>query len=177
MPRSRLSSQFPCQMVNPVSDEDEFLRRKELELEQSDDTAHMAISACYDAGRMKRFWKLAKTRGFTGCILPGVSKEARVLRRARRRAEEKERQEQEGTSSMDVDNEEEEEEVVTVNSANHWVPPSGEDLLWQEREDGEDEGDEEADREVAEMVYELAKVSVDGKGQQEGVEEEDEDDG
>ncbi|KAJ7835603.1 hypothetical protein B0H13DRAFT_1565351, partial [Mycena leptocephala] len=61
-------------VVTWINDEDEFLRRREAEVQEVEDTAHMAVlirkyrleRACSDEGHMKRFRKLAKTPGFTG---------------------------------------------------------------------------------------------------------------
>ncbi|KAJ7182559.1 hypothetical protein C8R43DRAFT_829619, partial [Mycena crocata] len=65
-------------VVTWIEDEDEFLQRRERELEESN-TPEMAIlvqryrceRARFDADHMKRFWELAKSPGFTGSVVPG----------------------------------------------------------------------------------------------------------
>lgn len=76
---------------------------------------------------------------------------------------------------MDVDEGEEEEEMVTVDMAAGWKQTPWADLQWEDDEDNEDdeedEGDKEANREVGEVVYELTKLLMDRKPQENGEEE------
>ncbi|KAJ7754877.1 hypothetical protein B0H16DRAFT_1722585 [Mycena metata] len=114
-------------------------------------------------GHMKRLWALAKMPGFTGCIYPGVSKEKqeriRQERRDRRRA-------RADVSEMDVD--EEKEEPVTVDMAAGWQGDLGVEEGWvnveeSAVEEGIEEDIEGQQQEVLEVMYELARMSVDGR--------------
>ncbi|KAJ6493118.1 hypothetical protein C8R45DRAFT_1062043 [Mycena sanguinolenta] len=60
-----------------IDDEDRFLRRKENEYKVSNPALLVQISRYRqrrgrsDYNHMQRFWALAKTPGFTGCLVPG----------------------------------------------------------------------------------------------------------
>ncbi|KAJ7678318.1 hypothetical protein DFH06DRAFT_1121808 [Mycena polygramma] len=168
-------------VVSWINDEDEFLRRREQELRDKGDI-NMAVlvkkyrreRARFDMSHMDRFHKLSKTSGFTGSILPGLSKEVKEQRKADRKAKReaaRAREQAQEDSGEDGrvetpgrSEEEDEEEEVTADMAAGWTPPLGAEV---EREsDDEDEGEEEREKELAEMVYELARLSVDGKGPQ-----------
>jgi hypothetical protein len=177
----RLNNEI-CRLVTWINDEDQFLRRREAELSKMGDTAMAVLVQRYrrergrsDMGHMKRFWRLAKTPGFTGCILPGLSKEARDLQRAQRRREREAEQEEGGRGGeglMDVDEEDEEEAVITIDMAAGWEPPPQLEDGWVdvdrgdggEEMDEEDEGEEEAEKELSAIIYDLARVSMEGKG-------------
>ncbi|KAJ7023549.1 hypothetical protein C8F04DRAFT_1271239 [Mycena alexandri] len=160
-------------LVTWISDEDEFLRRKEVEVRDAG-APHMAVlirtyrleRARSDMGHMKRIWALAKTPGFTGCILPGLSKE----RKQRIWKERRERRRERAASEMDVDSsamdveqeEEEEEESVSIEMATGWQGDPGLEQGWVNVEEGIEEDDEEQEQELAGVIYELARISVDG---------------
>ncbi|KAJ7761330.1 hypothetical protein B0H16DRAFT_1456071 [Mycena metata] len=101
--------------------------------------------------------------GFTGCIYPGVSKEKQERiwqeRRDRRRA-------RADVSEMDVD--EEKEEPVTVDMAAGWQGDLGVEEGWvnveeSAVEEGIEEDIEGQQQEVSEVMYELARMSVNGR--------------
>ncbi|KAJ7734621.1 hypothetical protein B0H16DRAFT_1577580 [Mycena metata] len=166
-------------LVTWISDEDEFLRGKEAEARESG-RKHMAVlirtyrleRARSDMGHMKRIWALAKMPGFTGCIYPGVSKEKRERvqqeRRDRRREKARGDASEMDVSEMDVDEEEEEEELVTVDMAAGWQGDPGIEEGWVNVEEsavneGIEEDIEGQQQEVSEVMYELARMSVDGR--------------
>lgn len=174
-------------LVTWINDEDQFLRKRESELVEAGDTEMAVLVRRYrlergrsDMGHMKRFWRLAKTPGFTGSILPGLSKEVRNAQRARRRCNRNRDQAEAGAvgGPMDVDNEE--ELVVTMDMAAGWEPPAQLDDGWVdvdrgdggEEMDEDDEGEEEEEKELGELIYDMARVTVDGKvGESEDVDE------
>ncbi|KAF7347020.1 hypothetical protein MVEN_01455200 [Mycena venus] len=117
-----------CPLMTWINDEDHFLQKWESELADAGDMDLAVLvrryrldRGCSDMGHMKRLWRLAKTPGFTGSILPGLSKEVQDAQKAQRRQE----REEKGVSEdpMDVD-EEEEELVVTVDMTAGWEPPA-----------------------------------------------------
>ncbi|KAF7371917.1 hypothetical protein MVEN_00049400 [Mycena venus] len=98
------------QLVTWINDEDRFLLVHRYQLEHG----------CSDMGHMKPLWRLGKTPGFTGSILPGLSKEVQDAQKAQQRQEK-----EKGVSEdpMDID-EEEEELAVTVDMTAGWEPPA-----------------------------------------------------
>jgi hypothetical protein len=114
--------------VTWINNEDQFLRNHELELVKSGDSKMAVLVRRYrmecgrsDMDHMKHFWRLTKTPGFTGTLVPGVS-------RKRREACHSERQRQRDAAregGTDVEEEEEEEEVVTIDMAAGWQPAAG----------------------------------------------------
>jgi hypothetical protein len=69
-----------CRLVTWINDEDQFFQNCELELVESGDSKMAVLVRRYrmerghsDIHHMKRFWRLAKTPGFTGTLVPGVS--------------------------------------------------------------------------------------------------------
>ncbi|KAJ7043626.1 hypothetical protein C8F04DRAFT_1251032 [Mycena alexandri] len=159
-------------LVTWISDEDEFLRRKEVEVREAG-APHIAVlirtyrleRARSDMGHMKRIWALAKTPGFTGCVLPGLSKERKQRIRKERRERRRERAASEmdvDSSAMDVEQEEEEEESVSIEMATGWQGDPGLEQGWVNVEEGIEEDDEEQEQELAGVIYELARISVDG---------------
>ncbi|KAJ7727400.1 hypothetical protein B0H16DRAFT_1779478 [Mycena metata] len=158
-------------LVTWISDEDEFLRGKEAEAREFGRT-HMAVlirtyrleRARSDMGHMKHIWSLAKMPGFTGCIYPGVLKEKRERIQQERRDRRRERARGDA-SEMDVD---EEEEPVTVDMAAGWQGDPGLEEGWVNVEEsavneGIEEDIEGQQQEVSEVMYELVRMSVDGR--------------
>ncbi|KAF7371676.1 hypothetical protein MVEN_00023800 [Mycena venus] len=162
-------------LVTWINDEDHFLRKRESELTDAGDTDLAVLVRRYrlergrsDMGHMKRLWRLAKTPGFTGSILPGLSKEVQDARKAQWRQE----REEKGVSEdpMDVD-EEEEELAVTVDMTVGWEPPARltDDMVdvnvgdEGEEMDEDDEGEVEEEKELSELLYDIVRVTIDGK--------------
>ncbi|KAJ6487579.1 hypothetical protein C8R45DRAFT_827790 [Mycena sanguinolenta] len=137
-------------VVTWINDEDQFLRTKEAEYMETDPILAVQIShyrqrrARSDDNHMQRFWSLAKTPGFTGSLVPGVSIERKEARRAAREA----RQQQ----GMDVEMEVE----VEVEQRERWTATEGDD--W---EDEEDEGEEAEQEAVSTLLYQMSVLSVD----------------
>ncbi|KAF7374152.1 hypothetical protein MSAN_00296900 [Mycena sanguinolenta] len=104
-------------VVTWIRDEDRFLRKKEAEYQDTDPLLAVQISryrrrrARSDDNHMQRFWALAKTPGFTGSVVPGVSIERKEARRAERGA----RQQEDGEVEMEV-----EVEVKKKGSVDGW---------------------------------------------------------
>ncbi|KAJ7174442.1 hypothetical protein C8R46DRAFT_892382, partial [Mycena filopes] len=155
-------------LVTWISDEDEFLRRKEIEVRETGATDMAVLIHAYrlersrsDMGHMKRLWALAGKPSFTGSVVPGVSKE----RRERIRAEQ---------APVVVDGSRvrvpEEEEEVTVDMAAGWVPDPGLEEGWvsvdtRVEEEGMEQDEEEEEQGLAEVIYELTRISVDDRRQ------------
>ncbi|KAJ7800266.1 hypothetical protein B0H14DRAFT_3092678 [Mycena olivaceomarginata] len=134
------------------------LRKKEAELssaegkseEEADADRGMAVQVrlyCERRGRfdnthMRRFWALAKTPGFTGSVMPGVSLEMRAARREARAAAREQRQAGRRASGgvSESDGSDEETEIVVDVSAGD----EGEEEGWVEEEDEGDDAMEEA---------------------------------
>jgi hypothetical protein len=159
-------------LVTWINDEDQFLRNRELELVESGDSKMAVLVRRYrmergrsDIHHMKRFWRLAKTPGFTGTLVPGVSRERREARHSERRR----RRDAAREGGMDV--EEEEEEVVTIDMAAGWQPAAGLDDGWVDVERGEDgeemqeddEGEVEEGKELSELIYDMARMTTSGE--------------
>ncbi|KAJ7027665.1 hypothetical protein C8F04DRAFT_1266767 [Mycena alexandri] len=151
-------------LVTWISDEDEFLRRKEAEV-QDKGVPHMAVlirayrleRARSDMGHMKRIWALAKMPGFTGAVMD--------------------------LSEMDVDLSEleveqgEEDEPVAIDLATGWQGDPGLEEGWvnveeSAVEEGIEEDDEGQEQELAGVIYELARISVDGRTSEGGGDQE-----
>jgi hypothetical protein len=120
----------------------------------------------FDDVHMRRYWGLAKTPGFTGSIMPGVSREkasARHERQERRRREREGRGESAEMEEMGVEGEQE-VEVVEVAPAMRWQrPPQLDDPEWVDVDDDEDEGEIATEAGLSSMVYELSMLAIDGQ--------------
>ncbi|KAF7371734.1 hypothetical protein MVEN_00029900 [Mycena venus] len=162
-------------LVTWINDEDHFLRKQESEMANAGDTDLAVLVRRYrlergrsDMGHMKHLWRLAKTPGFTGSILPGLSKEVQDAQQAQQRQE----REEKGVSEdpMDVD-EEEEELAVTVDMTAGWEPPARltNDMVdvnvgdEGEEMDEDDEGEVEEEKELSKLLYDIVRVTIDGK--------------
>ncbi|KAJ7852886.1 hypothetical protein B0H14DRAFT_3656102 [Mycena olivaceomarginata] len=101
------------------------------------------------------FWALAKVPGFTGSVVPGISIEAREVRRQARQAQ---HAMSEGRA-MDVDEGDEVDEIV-VEERDRWE---------QERDEGwedeiEDEGEQAREENIAALMYQMSVLAVDREG-------------
>ncbi|KAF7358843.1 hypothetical protein MSAN_01224200 [Mycena sanguinolenta] len=134
-------------LVTWIDDEDRFLRKKESEHKASNPPLAVQISryrqrrARSDHNHMHRLWTLAKTPGFTGSLVPGVSLERQRARRLLRQGQ---------PSEMEVVEED----------RNRWMP-SREGEWEDEDEDDEDEGEEAQNEEVSELMYQMSALAVD----------------
>jgi hypothetical protein len=173
----RLNVEIP-RVVTWIRDENRVLRRKEAELnstegktlEDAETDRGMAVQVRlyreqrgrFDDTHMRRFWGLAKTPGFTGSVMPGVSLEVRAARRdvraaARAQAQTAGERESGGVSESDSDEEMvvDEEEVVVDRGARDEEEDDG----WVE----DDEGDAALEA-VSDLLYTISMVAVDDKG-------------
>ncbi|KAJ7339791.1 hypothetical protein DFH08DRAFT_963839 [Mycena albidolilacea] len=161
-----------CRLVTWINNEDRFLWNCELELVESGDSKMAVLVRRYwmergrsDIHHMKRFWRLAKTPGFTGTLVLGVSHERREARHSERRR----RRDAAREGGMNV--EEEEEEVVTIDMAAGWQPAAGLDDGWVDVERGEDgeemqeddEGEVEEGKELSELIYDMTRMTTSGE--------------
>jgi hypothetical protein len=155
-----------------INNEDQFLRNHKLELMESRDSKMAVLVQRYrmecgrsDMDHMKHFWRVTKTPGFTGTLVPGVSCERQEARHSEHRRQRDAARE----GGMDV--EEEEEEVVTIDMAAGWQPAAGLDNRWIDVERGEDgeemqednEGEEEEGKELSELIYDMARMTASGR--------------
>ncbi|KAJ7742389.1 hypothetical protein B0H14DRAFT_2637652 [Mycena olivaceomarginata] len=165
-------------VVTWIRDEDRVLRKKEAELsstegkseEEADTDRGMAVQVRlyrerrgrFDDTHMQRFWALAKTPGFTGSVMPGVSLEMRAARREARAAAREQRQaavrRASGGGSESDGSDEETAIVVDVSAGDE-----GEEEGWVEEED---EGDDTMEEAVSDLLYTISMVAVDDKGPQ-----------
>ncbi|KAJ7248761.1 hypothetical protein C8J57DRAFT_1522233 [Mycena rebaudengoi] len=167
----RLNIEIP-RHVTWIHDEDSFLRSKEQEFLEADPEMAVQIRRYrmergrFDDVHMRRYWGLAKTPGFTGSIMPGVSREkasARHERQERRRREREGCGESAEMEEMGVEGEQE-VEVVEVAPAMRWQrPPQLDDPEWVDVDDDEDEGEIATEAGLSNMVYELSMLAIDGQ--------------
>ncbi|KAF7366585.1 hypothetical protein MSAN_00916000 [Mycena sanguinolenta] len=137
-------------VVTWIDDEDRFLRKKEEEYKESN--PHLAVQISRyrqrrsrsDQNHMQRFWALAKTPGFTGSVLPGVSIEKKEARHAAREAQRQ--------AGIDM----ELEEVEEIEERDRWRPAQQDE--W---EDEDDEGEEAKLEAVSTLLYQMSVLSVD----------------
>ncbi|KAF7330710.1 hypothetical protein MSAN_02446700 [Mycena sanguinolenta] len=131
-------------VVTWIKDEDCFLQKKEAEHQATDPLLAVQISryrqrrTCSDDNHMRRFWALAKTPGFTGSLVPGVSVERKEARQVAREV-----RQQEGTE-------------VEAEQGNQWTAAEGDG--W---EDDDDEGEEAEQEVVSTLLYQMSVLSVD----------------
>ncbi|KAJ7867192.1 hypothetical protein B0H14DRAFT_3441889 [Mycena olivaceomarginata] len=165
-------------VVTWIRDENRILRRKEAELnsvegkteEEAAADQGMAVQVQlyrerrgrFDEAHMRRFWALARTPGFTGSVMPGVSVEWRATRReaqAQAAAQaDGERVGPEGASGgIGVEHEGEEEMVVDGGDEGEWVE--------------EDEGDDAMEAAVSDLLYTISMVAIDDRGEPPQVQE------
>ncbi|KAJ6503627.1 hypothetical protein C8R45DRAFT_1051105 [Mycena sanguinolenta] len=144
-------------VVTWINEEDQFLRKKEAEYAETDPMRAVQISryrqrrARSDNNHMQQFWAQAKTPGFTGSLVPGVSIERKEAQRAAREA-----QQQEGMDAeMEVEVEVEQRERWTVSEGDDW-------------EDEEDEGEEAEQEAVSTLLYQMSVLSVDREEDRDG---------
>ncbi|KAJ6459300.1 hypothetical protein C8R45DRAFT_1109624 [Mycena sanguinolenta] len=134
-------------VITWIEDEDWFLRKKEAEYKDSDPALAVQISryrqrrARSDHNHMQRFWALAKTTGFTGSVVPGMSIERREARRAERAKR------QHAAREMDVD---------VVEERDRWT--GSQEGEW---EDDDDEGEEAEQEAVSTLMYQMSVLAVD----------------
>ncbi|KAJ7326440.1 hypothetical protein DFH08DRAFT_916887 [Mycena albidolilacea] len=173
----RLNVEIP-RVVTWIRDENRVLRRKEAELnstegktlEDTETDRGMAVQVRlyrerrgrFDDTHMQRFWGLAKTPGFTGSVMPGVSLEVRAARRdaqaaARAQAQTAGERESGGVSESDSDEEMVVDEEVVIDLGSR---DEGEDDGWVE----DDEGDDTMEEAVSDLLYTISMVAVDDKG-------------
>ncbi|KAF8179539.1 hypothetical protein K438DRAFT_1768902 [Mycena galopus ATCC 62051] len=130
-------------VVTWINDEDIFLRKKEDEYMVSNPTLAVQISqyrlrrARSDTNHMNRFWALAKTPGFTGSVVSGLSVERNKARQ------------QEHALGEDADME------VFVEDSQRWDRTDGE---WV---DDEDEGEVAEGEAVSQLMYQMSVLAVD----------------
>ncbi|KAJ7779945.1 hypothetical protein B0H16DRAFT_1830520 [Mycena metata] len=131
-------------VVTWICDEDEFLRGCEAQAQDKGTAAlirkHRMEQGQFDAGHMDRFVKLSKKRGFTGYIMAGTAKSRRHQ------------------DNMDVD-----EPVVVSDPEPDLEEDPVEEVV---EEDEQDEDEDEGEKELAETVYHLARLAVDGRVEQ-----------
>ncbi|KAJ7693723.1 hypothetical protein B0H14DRAFT_2651331 [Mycena olivaceomarginata] len=165
-------------VVTWIRDENRVLRRKEAELnstegktlEDAETDRGMAVQVRlyrerwgrFDDTHMRRFWGLAKTPGFTGSVMLGVSLEERAARRdarvaARAQAQTAGERGSGGVSESDSDEEMVVDEEVVINLG---ARDEGEDNRWVE----DDEGDDPMEEAVSDLLYTISMVAVDDKG-------------
>jgi hypothetical protein len=165
-------------VVTWICDENRILRRKEAELNSEEGKTEeeaaadqgMAVQVRlyrerrgrFDEAHMRRFWVLARTPGFTGSVMPGVSVEWRATRReaqAQAAAQaDGERVGPEGASGgIGVEHEGEEEMVVDGGDEGEWVE--------------EDEGDDAMEAAVSDLLYTISMVAIDDRGEPPQVQE------
>ncbi|KAJ7816682.1 hypothetical protein B0H14DRAFT_3475139 [Mycena olivaceomarginata] len=181
----RLNIEIP-RVVTWIRDENQVLRGKEAELssaegkteQEADADQGMAVQVRlyrerrgrFDDTHMRRFWALAKTPGFTGSVMPGVSLEMRAARREARAAAQVQRQaavrransgvsESDGSDEEMVGEEEDEEEGIVIDPG---AGDEGEENGWVE----EEEGDDAMEEAVSDLLYTISMVAVDDKGPQ-----------
>ncbi|KAJ7858710.1 hypothetical protein B0H14DRAFT_3085063 [Mycena olivaceomarginata] len=162
----RLNVEIP-RVVTWIRDEDRVLQGKSEE--EADADRGMAVQVRlyreqrgrFDDTHMRRFWALAKTPGFTGSVMPGVSLEMRAARREERVAAREQRQAGRRASGgvSESDGSDEETEIVVDVSAGD----EGEEEGWVEEED---EGDDAMEEAVSDLLYTISMVAVDDKGPQ-----------
>jgi hypothetical protein len=172
----RLNVEIP-RVVTWIRDENTFLRKMEANLweeggkseEQVVEDVQMAVQVRlyrqrrgrFDSGHMRRFYKLAAEPGFTGSLKCGVAVERREIRE---RLRELRAQVAREAGEMEVD----EGGPETGNDEGEWVD-DGEGIPVQmavdedEGSDAEGEGDEAKDVAVADMVYQISMLAVDGR--------------
>ncbi|KAJ7826212.1 hypothetical protein B0H14DRAFT_2368292, partial [Mycena olivaceomarginata] len=181
----RLNVEIP-RVVTWIRDENRVLHRKEAELssaegkteEEADTDQGMAVQVRlyrerrgrFDDTHMRRFWALAKTPGFTGSVMLGVSMEMRAAQREARAAAQVQRQaavrranggvsESDGSDEEMVGEEEDEEEGIVIDPG---AGDEGEEDGWVE----EEEGDDAMEEAVSDLLYTISMVAVDDKGPQ-----------
>ncbi|KAJ7833444.1 hypothetical protein B0H14DRAFT_2364292 [Mycena olivaceomarginata] len=148
-------------VVTWIDNEDRFLRKKEEELKETDPLLAVQVTRYRqqrgrsDLYHMHRFWALAKVPGFTGSVVPGISIEAREVRR---QAQQAQHAMSEGRA-MDMDEGDEVDEIV-VEERDRWE---------QERDEGwedeiEDEGEQAREENIAALMYQMSVLAVDREG-------------
>ncbi|KAJ7148713.1 hypothetical protein C8R43DRAFT_1128944 [Mycena crocata] len=165
----RLNVEIP-RVVTWIRDENQFLRRKERELretngkstEQVDKDIEMAVQVRlyrqrrgrFDDGHMRRFRGLAETPGFTGSLKPGVAVERREAHESVRVAAGAHVEE-----AMDVDEGEGgwEDEDFHEDSERMQVG-------WPRDSDDEGEGEEAREVELSGLTYRISMLAVDRDG-------------
>ncbi|KAF7351475.1 hypothetical protein MSAN_01579700 [Mycena sanguinolenta] len=134
-------------VVTWIEDEDWFLRRKEAEYKDLNPPLAVQISryrqrrARSDYNHMQRFWALAKTPGFTGSVVPGVSVERQQARHAERASRPQ--------TSREM-------EMEVVDERERWN--SSQEGEW---EDDDDEGEEAEQEKVSTLMYQMSVLAVD----------------
>ncbi|KAJ7697754.1 hypothetical protein B0H14DRAFT_3529204 [Mycena olivaceomarginata] len=180
----RLNVEIP-RVVTWICNENRVLRRKEAELNSAEGKTEeeagadrgMAVQVRlyrerrgrFDDAHMRRFWALAKTPGFTGLVMPGVSLEVSAARAAARaQCEGAGRCADGGTSESDGSDEEMvvEEDEGGQNVIDLDTRDEGEEDGWVE----EDEGDDAMEEAVSDLLYTISMVAVDDKGPQQAQE-------
>ncbi|KAJ6492318.1 hypothetical protein C8R45DRAFT_1096332 [Mycena sanguinolenta] len=133
-------------VVTWIEDEDWFLRKKETEHKDIDPGLAVQISryrqrrARSDYNHMQRFWALAKTPGFTGSVVPGVS----IERQQARHAERGNRPRSAGEMDTDIV---EERDRWTGSGSGGW--------------EDDDEGEEAEQEAVSTLMYQMSVLAVD----------------
>ncbi|KAJ6456535.1 hypothetical protein C8R45DRAFT_943719 [Mycena sanguinolenta] len=133
-------------VVTWIEDEDWFLRKKEAEHKDIDPALAVQIShyrqrrARSDYKHMQWFWALAKTPGFTGSVVPGVSIERQQARRAERENC------QQSAGEMDTD---------VVEERDRWMGSGSGG--WED----DDEGEEAEQEAVSTLMYQMSVLAVD----------------
>ncbi|KAJ7143092.1 hypothetical protein C8R43DRAFT_954234 [Mycena crocata] len=178
----RLNMEIP-RVITWIRDENRTLRRREAELREEEGKSadqveadiEMAVQVClyrqrrgrFEDGHMRRFWALARTPGFTGSVMPGISVERREAQQTAAREAARVRLTED---EMDVD----EDDVVVVDGASdawqraeedEWeyvdqeVPERGDEAAEEEREG---EGHDAKEEEISGLVYCISLLAVDG---------------
>ncbi|KAJ7455142.1 hypothetical protein FB451DRAFT_1184469 [Mycena latifolia] len=161
-------------VVTWIRDENAFLRKMETNLrdeggkseEQIVEDVQMAVQVClyrrrrghFDAGHMRRFYKLAAEPGFTGSLECGVAIERREIQERLRELREQAARE---AGEMEVDG----REAEIGDDEDEWVDdvPARRVVGEDEGSDEEGEGDEARDVAVSDVVYQISMLAVDGK--------------
>ncbi|KAJ7236144.1 hypothetical protein C8J57DRAFT_1530245 [Mycena rebaudengoi] len=133
--------------VTWIDDEDVFLKGEEKRHQTTNPPLACQISqyrqerSRSDGTHMRRYWALAKTPGFTGTLIPGVSVEKKAAKAASRAA------------AMDVDGDVEE----VVDRSGQW----GSRVDENEWTDDDDEGEDAEEEAMASTIYTLDMLSID----------------
>jgi hypothetical protein len=166
----RLNVEIP-RVVTWIRDEDSFLRAVETALRNPEEkssaqlemdtlvAAHVKLYrerwSQFSDTHLRRFKTLAKKPGFTGSISPGVAQEKRPeVSRTSVWA-------QQAEQAMDVEDD-------RGSSSTQWPEDEEDDrsyTLWPEEDDSDDEGDESQDHKIADVLYDISMLSIDGHRQ------------
>ncbi|KAF7361097.1 hypothetical protein MSAN_01141000 [Mycena sanguinolenta] len=136
-------------LVTWIQDEDRFLQKTAEKYKESDPALAFQISAYWqrrgrsDHIHMQRLWALAKTPGFIGSLVPGISVERKEARRVARETQQ--------TQPVEVEMEVEVVEEVR----DRWTMENDEE--WEE----DNEGEEAEGETVSALLYQMSVLSVD----------------